>query len=82
MTASLYAVRPHFYITDVGALASGRGEAYQVDAYGYGARAPAMAGAATAATDGDSSATYYNPAALASADEIRLDLGYGSQVHP
>jgi len=43
MTASLYAVRPHFYITDVGALASGRGEAYQVDAYGYGQTNTAIA---------------------------------------
>jgi type IV pilus assembly protein PilX len=43
MSASLYAVRPHFYITDVGALASGRGEAYQVDAYGYGQTNSAIA---------------------------------------
>jgi type IV pilus assembly protein PilX len=43
MSASLYAVRPHFYITDVGALASGRGEAYQVDAYGYGQSNSAIA---------------------------------------
>ena len=57
-------------------LAAARATANPVDAFGYGARAPAMAGAATAATDGDSSATYYNPAALATADAIRIDLGY------
>jgi type IV pilus assembly protein PilX len=38
-----YANRPHFYITDVGALATGRGEAYQVDAYGYGLSNTAIA---------------------------------------
>ena len=43
MGASNYAVRPHFYITDIGALASGRGEAYQVDAYGYGQTNSAIA---------------------------------------
>jgi len=38
-----YSNRPHFYITDVGALATGRGEAYQVDAYGYGLSNTAIA---------------------------------------
>jgi type IV pilus assembly protein PilX len=38
-----YANRPHFYITDVGALATGRGETYQVDAYGYGLSNTAIA---------------------------------------
>jgi len=47
-----------------------------VDSYGLGARNPAMGGAATASTDSDSSATYYNPAAIAAADTIRIDLGY------
>lgn len=45
------------------------------DAFGFGARAQAMAGAQTAATE-DGSANYYNPAALATFDAIRLDLGY------
>jgi type IV pilus assembly protein PilX len=31
-----YATQPHFYITDIGSLATGRGEAYKVDAYGIG----------------------------------------------
>jgi type IV pilus assembly protein PilX len=38
-----YLNRPHFYITDVGALATGRGETYQVDAYGYGLSNTAIA---------------------------------------
>jgi type IV pilus assembly protein PilX len=38
-----YANRPHFYITDVGALATGRGETYQVDAYGFGLSNTAIA---------------------------------------
>jgi type IV pilus assembly protein PilX len=38
-----YQYRPHFYITDVGALATGRGEAYQIDAYGYGLSNTAIA---------------------------------------
>ena len=46
-----------------------------VDAFGFGARGPAMAGAQTAATQ-DGGANYYNPAALALGDEIRIDLGY------
>ena len=41
--AEYYANRPHFYITDVGALATGRGETYQVDAYGYGLSNTAIA---------------------------------------
>jgi type IV pilus assembly protein PilX len=40
---NFYANRPHFYITDVGALATGRGETYQVDAYGYGLSNTAIA---------------------------------------
>jgi len=46
-----------------------------VDAFGFGARGPAMGGAQTAATN-DGGANYYNPAALALGDEIRIDLGY------
>ena len=36
MSAVNYAVRPGFYIADAGALATARGEVYQVDAYGFG----------------------------------------------
>jgi type IV pilus assembly protein PilX len=34
---------PGFYITDIGVAADGAGEAYQVDAYGYGAAANTVA---------------------------------------
>lgn len=46
-----------------------------VDLHGFGARAPAMAGAQTAATS-DTGANYYNPAALARIDELRFDVGW------
>jgi long-chain fatty acid transport protein len=45
------------------------------DAFGFGARSTALGGAATAAAD-DTSANYYNPAALARGDALRLELGY------
>lgn len=54
---------------------AGVARANPVDAFGIGARAPAMGGAATAAADGAVGA-YYNPAALALGDEIRIDFGY------
>lgn len=41
--ANYYPVRPHFYITDLGTLASGRGESYLIDAYGYGLTNTAIA---------------------------------------
>ena len=56
-------------------LAAGAARANPVDAFGFGARAAAMAGAQTAAAD-DSGAGYYNPAILATSDAIRVDLGY------
>lgn len=61
-------------------LAAAPARANPVDSYGLGARNPAMGGAATASTDGDSSATYYNPAAIATAGEIRIDLGYQASL--
>ncbi|MBK9034667.1 MAG: outer membrane protein transport protein [Myxococcales bacterium] len=45
------------------------------DAYGFGARAQAMAGAQVAGAD-DTSAAYYNPALLAASSAIRIDVGY------
>lgn len=45
-----------------------------LDVYGFGARAAALGGAATAAVD-DTSAGYYNPAALARLGTLRLDFG-------
>jgi len=36
MVKDVYFARPRFYISDIGALATGRGEVYQIDAYSYG----------------------------------------------
>jgi type IV pilus assembly protein PilX len=38
-----YPLRPHFYIADVGPLASARGEVYQIDAYSMGLTTNAIA---------------------------------------
>jgi len=46
-----------------------------VDAFGLGARAPAL-GSAYAAVADDSSAGYYNPAGLAQSSDLRIDIGY------
>ena len=46
-----------------------------IDAFGYGSRAAAMGGAATAASE-DSSANYYNPAGLVRGHDLRIDIGY------
>lgn len=46
-----------------------------IDAFGFGARGPAMAGAQTASAI-DGGANYYNPALLAWFDDVRIDLGY------
>ncbi|MCA9517743.1 MAG: hypothetical protein KC635_22540, partial [Myxococcales bacterium] len=46
-----------------------------VDAFGMSARAVGLAGTYGALTD-DFAANYYNPAALASLDDMRLELGY------
>jgi long-chain fatty acid transport protein len=45
------------------------------DAFGIGARAPAMGSAYSAVAD-DAAAGYYNPAGLARSTDLRLDLGY------
>jgi type IV pilus assembly protein PilX len=41
--SDIYYARPRFYIADVGPLATGRGEVYQVDAYSYGLSASTLA---------------------------------------
>ncbi len=46
-----------------------------LDAFGFGARGMGVGGAMTALTD-DVSANYYNPAGLATAAGLRLDMGY------
>lgn len=45
------------------------------DIYGFGARGMGMAGAMVGAVD-DSSANFYNPAALTRRSELQLDIGY------
>ncbi|MCA9540842.1 MAG: hypothetical protein KC620_18205 [Myxococcales bacterium] len=54
---------------------AGPAAANPLDAFGFGARAMAMGSAATAIS-ADSFANYYNPAGLAHAPHLRLDLGY------
>jgi type IV pilus assembly protein PilX len=39
----IYAARPRFYIADLGALPTGRGEIYQIDAYSFGESTTAAA---------------------------------------
>jgi len=46
-----------------------------IDAFGWGSRATAMGGAATAASE-DAAANYYNPAGLVRGRDLRIDLGY------
>ncbi len=50
-------------------------KANPADAYGLGARAPAL-GSAYAAVADDSAAGYYNPAGLAQSPDLRIDIGY------
>ena len=55
--------------------ASNQAQANPLDAFGWGARAPALGNAYAAVAD-DSSASYYNPAGLARAQGLRIDIGY------
>jgi len=41
--SDIYYARPRFYIADIGPLATGRGEVYQVDAYSYGLSSSTLA---------------------------------------
>ncbi len=54
---------------------AGVAHANPIDAFGFGSRAQAMGGAATAASE-DASANYYNPAGLVVERDLRIDLGY------
>jgi long-chain fatty acid transport protein len=56
-------------------MTGGRARANPIDAFGFGSRAPAMGGAATAASE-DASANYYNPAGLVRGHALRIDIGY------
>lgn len=56
-------------------LASRPSAANPIDAFGFGSRASAMGGAATADCE-DSSANYYNPAGLVRKTDLRIDIGY------
>jgi long-chain fatty acid transport protein len=60
-------------------LVAGRSHANPIDAYGFGSRAPALAGAVSADVE-DGSASYYNPAGLVRGDDLRIDIGYGAAV--
>lgn len=55
--------------------AGGPAFANPFDAYGTGARSVALGGAATASVR-DTSANYYNPAALIRSEHLQLDFGY------
>ena len=57
------------------ACTAGASRANPIDAFGWGSRATAMGGAATAASE-DSAANYYNPAGLARGHDLRIDVGY------
>jgi long-subunit fatty acid transport protein len=58
---------------------AGTAHANPADVIGLGARAISMGGAQVASVE-DSTAGYYNPALLASFDDIRIDLGYQMSV--
>jgi len=57
------------------AAAPGAVRANPIDAFGLGARAPAL-GSAYAAVADDTAAGYYNPAGLAQSGDLRIDIGY------
>jgi long-chain fatty acid transport protein len=59
----------------IAVLGAGDAVANPADAFGLGARGAAMGGAQTAASD-DTTASYYNPALLATLDDLHIDLGY------
>jgi long-chain fatty acid transport protein len=62
-----------------GALAASPAAANPADVFGLGARGASMGNAQVASVE-DSTATYYNPALLASFDDIHIDVGYQMAV--
>jgi long-chain fatty acid transport protein len=58
---------------------SATARANPLDAFGFGARAPALANAASAIAE-DASANYYNPAGLVRGTDLRIDLAYRAAV--
>ncbi len=63
------------YVLLITLLMPGMALANPFDAFGIGTRTTALGGAGTASSK-DSSANYYNPAALTKIPGLRLDLGY------
>lgn len=74
-------MRAALWILPLGLLGAGAGaaRANPLDAFGLGARAPALGSAYSAVAD-DSAANYYNPAGLARGTDLRIDLGYQAAV--
>ena len=58
---------------------AGPARANPLDAFGFGARGPAMANAVAAATE-DASANYYNPAGLVRGNNLHIDVAYRAAV--
>lgn len=84
MSRRIAALRQVVIVTVVGLFAGALGartaHANPADAYGLGARGPALGSAYSAVAD-DTSAGYYNPAGLARSEHLRIDLGY-QLAHP
>lgn len=69
-----------FVVASLASLATREASANPHDVFGFGSRGPAM-GNAVAADTSDASAVYYNPAGLARAKGLSLDIGYFRASH-